>query len=145
MFILNKKQIFLIIFIIIDILFTVGYASQSIISSSNSYYTKALNESKIFITVFYLCIIITILLSVGIILSYVNFKLTSKIILLLTLIIMIITFIIIQVAIVGNSIINIAESKTVGMPETSNGTGYYLILVSTILMFINYILYLFLG
>jgi hypothetical protein len=38
-----------------------------------------------------------------------------------------------------------ATNMSFSKPTTSNGTGYYLILVSTILMFVNYILYMFLA
>ncbi len=93
------KQICLIIFIIITILFTIGYATQPIVSnyntaitptgntniqntiSTNFYITSSIssiytqntdytnidnNKRLIFTTLFYMCIAITVLLSIGI-------------------------------------------------------------------------------
>jgi len=157
------KYICLIIFAIITVLFTVGYTTQPIVNTSdptgsanntfylsqNVDYSNVSSDAKIILqALFVLCIIITILLSIGIILSYIGvigFKFISKIIFLLALILMIIVFAIIQIKIISNSIVVMANSKTVSTPTTSNGTGYYLILVSTILMFGNFILCMFLA
>jgi len=176
------KNICLIIFAIITILFTVGYASQPIVSSSSnistpsgsansvsnktfyiSYYTTTTsniqntytqntdytslsnNEIIVFQTLFYVCIVITICLVGGIILALLGLKFISKIVFLLVLILMIVAFLIIQLSILSNSLVVMAETQTTSNPTVSNGVGYYLILTSTILMFVNYILYMFLA
>ena len=176
------KHICLIIFAIITILFTVGYASQPIVSSSSTIstpsgtansvsnktfyisnytttssniqntYTKKTdysslsnNEKIVFQTLFYICIAITILLAIGIIIALLGFKFISKLVFLLVLILMIVAFLIIQLSILTNSLVVMAETQTLSNPNISNGVGYYLILASTILMFVNYILYVFLG
>ena len=178
------KNMCLVVFAIIIILFTVGYASQPIVSSgstniiaspgsnqnnvydktfyithyintsgniSNSYtqstnYTDLNNDLQIlFVTVFYMCIAITVFLTVEILLAVIGLKFISKIVFLLVLIIMIITFLIIQVAILTNQFVVMAENKNATKPTVSNGTGYYLILIATCLMFVNYIIYLILA
>lgn len=55
---------------------------------------------------------------------------------------MVIVFLIIQISIVASSLINIVSTQQFTKHETSNGTGYYLILASTCLMFINTIIYM---
>jgi hypothetical protein len=156
------KNIFLVIFAIITILFTVGYASQPIVSDSatsengsvntivytyqNIDYTNISNDKKLILqTVFYLCIAITILLTLSIIIALFGLKFISKILFFVILLLMIVVFLIIQFAIVADSLTNMAKTRSFNTPTTSNGTGYYLILVSTILMFANYILYMFLA
>jgi len=151
------KNICLIIFIIITVLFTVGYATQPIVSNystsitpssvSNTYiqntdYTNIDNNKRlIFTTLFYMCIGISILLVCSILIGFLGLKLISKISFFITLILMIIVFLVIQFAIVASSLINMTETKQFTTPETSNGSGYYLILVSTCLMLVNYIIY----
>ena len=171
------KKLCLIIFIIITILFTVGYATQPIVSNSshsitptgtntaqqtidtnfyityfnnpysqNTNYTSVSNDKQIILaTLFYMCLGTTVLLSVGIILGFVGLKFFSKIVFFITLLVMIITFLIIQFAIVASSLVSMSAERKFTTPETSNGTGYYLILVATILMFVNSIIYAFLG
>ena len=172
------KNICLIVFAIITILFTVGYTTQPIVSNNstnsistptgdkyepnqftfyiandfkrtyteNTDYTSLSNNKKlIFQSLLYMCIGITILLSLSIIISLFGLKLVSKILLFITLILMIIVFLIIQFAIVADSLVNMAANMSISKPSVSNGTGYYLILVSTILMFVNYIIYVILG
>jgi len=151
------KHICLIIFIIITVLFTVGYATQPIVSNystsitpnsvSNTYiqntdYTNIDNNKRlIFTTLFYMCIGISILLVCSILIGFLGLKLISKISFFITLILMIIVFLVIQFAIVTSSVITVRDNKQFSRPETSNGSGYYLILVSTCLMLVNYIIY----
>ena len=174
------KQICLIIFIIITILFTIGYTTQPIVSNystsitptgkgagitqntinSNFYITSGFsntytqntdytnidnNKRLIFTTLFYMCIAISILLVCSILIGFFGLKFISKISFFITLILMIIVFLVIQFTIVASSLINMTETKQFNTPETSNGTGYYLILVSTCLMLVNYIIYAILG
>lgn len=176
------RNICLIIFAIITILFTVGYASQPIVSSSStistpsgsvnsvsdktfyiSYYTSTLgnikntytqntnytslsnDEKLVFQTLFYLCIAITILLTGGIILALLGLKLISKIVFLLVLIMMIVAFLVIQLSILTKSLVVMADAQALSKPDVSNGTGYYLLLASTVLMLVNYMLYVFLA
>ena len=176
------KNICLLIFAIITILFTVGYASQPIVNSSStistpsgsvssvsdktfyiSYYSTTLsdiqntytqntdytslsnNEKIVFQTLFYICIAITILLTVSIILALLGLKLVSKIVFLLVLIMMIVAFLVIQLSILTKSLVVMADTQSLSKPDVSNGTGYYLILASTVLMLVNYILYMFLA
>jgi len=190
------KQLCLIIYIIITILFTVGYASQPILetsqlaqtptnadgtpsstigtistvsssfyigkvsnvisniqntySSSNDYSSVSNNLNVLFQTLLYTCIAITILLVVGILLGYFGLKMISKLIFLLALILMIGVFIVIQVVILTDSFISKIKSNgingnSISSTSTSNGTGYYLILASTVLMIITYVIYVFLA
>lgn len=194
------KQICLVIYAIITVLFTVGYASQPILetsqivqtptkttdgtpastssatsttskvnrtfyigkvsdvisngentySSSNDYSSVDNNLNMLFQTLLYTCIAITILLVVGILLGYFGLKMISKLVFLLVMILMIIVFIVIQIVILSDSFIN--KIKTNGLNQnsisssnTSNGTGYYLILVSTVLMIGTYVIYMVLA
>lgn len=192
------KQLCLIIYIIITVLFTVGYASQPIIetsqlvqsptnadgtpistsggstpskfsssfyigkisnvisnnqntySSSNDYSNMNTNLNLLFQTLLYTCITITILLVAGILLGYFGLKLISKLVFLLAMILMICVFIIIQVIILADSFIGNINSngfnwKSISSTNVSNGTGYYLILTSTILMIITYVVYMVLA
>ena len=190
------KNICIVIYIIVVILFTVGYASQPLIMSDNkpltlfnitslsdikntytdSNYDNIDSNVKIaLMSEYYLCIAITVLLSFGIICAFFKsfaFKVSSKILFIISLILMCIAFVILQILVIiyslidnvnnnvnnntnnVNNNINInnattdinneripSEIKININVETSNGTGYYLILVSTILMSINYIIY----
>jgi hypothetical protein len=187
------KQLCLVIYIIITVLFTVGYASQPIIetsqltqaptnangtpsssaskvsssfyiskvsriisnsqttySSSNDYSSVSNNLNVLFQTLLYTCIAITILLVVGILLGYFGLKMISKLIFLLAMILMIGVFIVIQVVILTDSFIskikaNGLNRNSISSTSTSNGTGYYLILASTVLMIITYVIYVFLA
>jgi hypothetical protein len=178
------KQICLIVFIIITILFTVGYATQPILSNysktitptdsnkpeqtvntnfyithfdnlvsdfkgtytqNNDYSSIDNNKRLVFTTLFYMCVLITFTMAVSIILGFVGFKFVSKIIFFLILILMIIVFILMQFVIIAGSLINMVQTQKFTTPETANGNGYYLILVSTILMVVNYIVYAILG
>jgi len=191
------KQLCLIIYIIITILFTVGYASQPIIetsqiiqaptnnangtptnttntpstvsrtfyigkisniisniqntySSSNDYSSMSNNLNVLFQTLLYTCIAITILLVVGVLLGYFGLKMISKLVFLIVMILMIIVFIIIQIVILSDSFISNIKTdglnrNSISSSSTNNGTGYYLILVSTVLMIGTYIIYVFLA
>lgn len=192
------KQLCFIIYIIITVLFTVGYASQPILetsqmaqtptnadgtpsstigttstvsssfyigkvsnlisniqntySSSNDYSSVSNNLNVLFQTLLYTCIAITILLVVGILLGYFGLKMISKLIFLLAMILMIGVFIVIQVVILTDSFISKIKANGLNRnsisstsTSTSNGTGYYLILASTVLMIITYVIYVFLA
>ena len=172
------KQICTLVYLIIVVLFTVGYANQPLIMSDNkplllfnfnsiNNITNIYSDAKydnvnsnvkiVLMTEYYLCIAITVILSLGIICAlFKNFvlKISSKIFFLISLIFMIIAFIILQILIIMKSLVSnitntieedikertIPTSVNVNF-ETSSGTGYYLILVSTILMIFNYIIY----
>lgn len=193
------KQICLIIYLIIAVSFTVGYASQPILEtsqtvqltqtptnadgtssdttsspstiskifyigkltniisnikntySSNTDYSSVSNDlNLLFQSLLYACIAITILLVIGVLVSYFGLKIISKIIFLVVMILMIIVFIVIQVRILADSFIsNIktdgVDANSISSISNSNGTGYYLILGSTVLMIINYTIYMFLA
>ena len=161
------KNICLIMFSIIFILFTVGYASQPIIVSNNNalslldfnsikhtysdnnYNSIIDNVNLAYTSVYYSCILISILLGLGIIFvlfKYYIFKVTGNILFLISLIYMIVVFIVLQLLIILNSFVTSfdqsSDSKSIQFNiQTSNGTGYYLMLVSTILMIITHIVY----
>lgn len=123
---------------------------QGFYSSATSNYTDINNDLAIlFQTLLYTCIAITIGLVAGIVLGYFGLKMISKIVFFLVLVLMIAIFIIIQVIILSDSFINNVTS-TLGLSNASstnveNGNGYYLILASTALMFVTYIVYAFLA
>ena len=176
------KNICTIIFIIITVVFTVGYTTQplivrsggdplvltnfsSITNIANTYknndYSNLDNNIKlVLISEFYLCISATLILTLGILLSIlgvVAFKMISKILFIIALIIMIIVCIILQVLISKDSLVgsvsniknvndvnNIKNLKNISM-STSNDKGYYMIMCSTGLMIVTYIIYSILG
>lgn len=144
-----SKTICLVIFAIITILFTVGYASQPIasISSTDSTYKKQfyISDNAQLTKALYLCIAITISLTVGVIIAVLDFKIISKLLFLLILIMMIVVYVIIQLYMVANGLVVMAETESLKYPKISNGACYYLIVASTCIMFVNYILYVFLG
>ena len=161
------KNICLIMFSIIFILFTVGYASQPIIVSNNNpltlvdfnsikrtysdnnYNSIIDNVNLAYTSVYYSCILISILLGLGIIFvlfKYYIFKVTGNILFLISLIYMIVVFIVLQLLIILNSFVTSFDQSSDSKSnqfniQTSNGTGYYLMLVSTILMIITHIVY----
>ena len=154
-------------FSIIFILFTVGYASQPIIVSNNNpltlvdfnsikrtysdnnYNSIIDNVNLAYTSVYYSCILISILLGLGIIFvlfKYYIFKVTGNILFLISLIYMIVVFIVLQLLIILNSFVTSFDQSSDSKSnqfniQTSNGTGYYLMLVSTILMIITHIVY----
>ena len=153
------KNICLFMFSIIFILFTVGYASQPIIVSNNNpltlvdfnsikrtysdnnYNSIIDNVNLAYTSVYYSCILISILLGLGIIFvlfKYYIFKVTGNILFLLSLICMIVVFIVLQLLIINSFVTSFDQSS-----DSKNGTGYYLMLVSTILMIITHIVYTF--
>lgn len=157
------KILGLIIFAIVLIIFTVGYASQPVVQIPNA--DKSVNQDfiignindlisgnvgNIYNVVFFMCVGVSVLLGLGIIIGFVGiigFTLISKIIFFVVLLLMIIIFIIIQITITGGDIANkllasynSKNLNTSGL-KLSNGTGYYLIAASTALMFINVIVY----
>jgi hypothetical protein len=181
------KQLCLIIYIIITVLFTVGYASQpiletsktvleptnqdgstptgnarfvsssfymgnitSILSNSQNTYSNGSNSQIIFLTLFFTCIGISIILVVGILLGFFGLKMISKLVFFIAMILMILIFVVIQIAILTNSLISNINMNGVNMDsikssKTSNGTGYYLIMAATALMIITYVVYVFLA
>ena len=176
------KNICTIIFIIITIVFTVGYTTQPLIVRSggdplvltnfssitniantykNNEYANLDNNIKlVLISEFYLCISVTLILTLGILLSILGlfaFKVISKILFIIALIIMIIVCIILQILISTdsldgsvsniknvNDVNNIKNLKNISM-STSNDKGYYMIMCSTGLMIVTYIIYSILG
>jgi amino acid transporter len=172
------KNLCLIIFAIVAILFTVGYASQPIVTNtivakdgnnkpitstyyiyqpstisvniSNEYqnanYTNISSDKQLLLnTIFYICIAITIALAGSIIIAMLGLKFISKILFLVILIAMIVTFLFIQIGIIASSLITMVNNKSFSNPNTNNGTGYYLILASIVLMFVNYVIYVILA
>ena len=185
------KNICLIIFIAITILFTVGYSALPIIKgnttvSSNpgtadtsvstifyfTHLTNLINDAKdayskidyssvggiattIFNTLFYSCIGITVLLTVGILLAFFGMKIISKIVFCITLIIMIIIIIMILLLITKNALVGVIPSVITNLIPTIPGlptnmtantnitydNGYLLMSAATVLMSINYTIY----
>jgi hypothetical protein len=184
------KSICLIIFTVIGILFTVGYAALPLISSQlnipspvggdlgvsnvsanvtlyiNSF-TQLINNAAstyssinysdlssisgitniIFKTLLYLCVAVSCLLALGILLALFGLKFFSKIIFLIALILMSIVFILITLIVTKSSevkdITNFFSSG--GSSSINYKSGGILVIVSTALMFVNYLLYAFLG
>lgn len=181
------KQLCLIIYIIITVLFTVGYVSQpiletsktvleptnpdgstptgnskidsssfyignisNILSNSQNTYSSGSYSQIILITLFFACIAISIILVAGILLGLFGLKIISKLVFFIALILMISVFAIIQLAILTDSLIsnitmNGVSRDSIKSTKTSNGTGYYLIMASTALMIITYVVYVFLA
>ena len=126
----------------------------------NDYANLDNNIKLVLISEFYLCISTTLILTLGILLSIlgvVAFKMISKILFIIALIIMIIVCIILQVLISKDSLVgsvsniknvndvnNIKNLKNISM-STSNDKGYYMIMCSTGLMIVTYIIYSILG
>ena len=156
-------------FFITLILFTVGYASQPIIVSNNNpltlvdfnsikrtysdnnYNSIIDNVNLAYTSVYYSCILTSLLLGLGIVFvlfKYYIFKVTGNILFLLSLICMIVVFIVLQLLIILNSFVTSFDQSSDSKSnqfniQTLNGTGYYLMLVSTILMIITHIVYTF--
>ena len=84
-------------------------------------------------------------------LGHFGLKMISKIVFLLVLILMIGVFLVIQVVILTDSFISnimrngLAGLGNLGSTNTSNGTGYYLILAAVVLMIVNCVIYVFLA
>ena len=178
------KNICLFFFIIITIVFTIGYSalpilkanakipnptdgSSNILSSSFyiGYVTNFINDMKntytentnysdinnniklVFNTLLYSCIGVTLLMSLGIIIALLGLKFISKIIFFLALFVMIVIVIAILVINFSKNIIDILPSnisKYVNLNQDGNtglDTGSILIIGSTSLMFIIYIIY----
>lgn len=163
------KIIGLFIYVIITILFTIGYASQPIVISTSSTHTTKMYLSHyehrnladdetmsklnayvdidktiilIFKILFYLCICVTVLLSGGIILSSIGLTFISKMLFTLALFLMICVFIIMQIIILIKDVVKKIHDDD---SEKSNGLGYYLILGSTCLMIVNSIMFFILA
>jgi hypothetical protein len=134
---------------ITDITYFTTYFTTIIDNTENSYnkvinnkYGNLFDDIKlIFIIVFYLCVFTTVLLAIGIFIVYFKLTLISKIIFVLAFILMLIAFLILQLFIIFNSILVMGYTQSINSPSTSNGNGYYLMLSSLIIMFINCILY----
>jgi len=143
----TSKYVCIFMYIIIIILFTVGYSSQSILSATQTITmpanadgtvtimtaTEVLNSNSlmissnnnpgvdysninnistiIFQTLFSICIIITILLSLGVLLSFLNKIFLSKIILLITLILMLIIFILLMIIYLSLTVTSIGTNS----------------------------------
>ena len=174
------RLLFLILFLIIAILFTVGYNFFPLINFKSKLYEGVVYINKLVITdnlsntkttsnydeltidsnykmilkyLYYGCIATSCLIAGGIILSYLRMKFISKILFILAQIFMstfvgLIVFMYYSSSFIDSFIPNI---NGVDIPEeyknitTSYGSGGILIIVSSILMIINYILYSFIG
>ena len=166
------KNICLVSFLIVTILFTVGWASQPIIEISrtnnvntndntnsntnqnikNQITIDDLKSENIKKALFYLSIATTLLLGIGIIIGFlgiIGFVFISKIIFFVAMLLMIIVFLIIQINIIFGDVTNILKElnnkNTNGNESVSNGKAYYMILTSMCLMVVTYIVYLFLA
>lgn len=174
------RLIFLIIFLIIGILFTVGYYFYPIINFKSNFYNGVIYINKLVITnnvlktentfnydelnidskykmilkyIYYGCIATSCLIGVGIILSYLRMKFISKILFILAQIFMIIFVGLFAFIYYASSFIDrfIPSINDITIPEehkkitTSYSSGGILIIVSSIIMLINYILYSFIG
>ena len=137
------KPICLIVFIIINILFTVGYASQPLVNNTDesgsitvtNSFVLSTNNSSLSKIILSLCITITVLLAVAVVISYLGFNNISKILFMIITILMLVAFLIIQIKIVSASQNNSIDK--VKRLNSSGGSGYYIILTSLILMCIN--------
>ena len=179
------KPICLIIFTIIGILFTVGYAALPLIASqvnlpsptgsnfnanitlyinnftvilddaNNTYSNINYNDlssisgitNLLFKSLMYFCIAITCLLAIGIVIAIFGLKIFSKILFLIALILMCIVFILIILIITKSSAVqDLTNYFSAGGNSSINlKSGGILITLSTGLMFINYLVYAFLG
>ena len=169
------KNICLVIYTIIAILFTIGYSALPIISNQFSNYnttfyissfTLLINDAQntyknvnykdltiggiidiIFKTLLYSCIAVSCLIVLGILLALFGLKFISKIIFLIALIVMVLVFSIITLIVTKNSSVkDFMNYFSVGGDSNINyKSGGVLITVSTALMFINYLLYAFLA
>lgn len=140
------KYICLIVFLISTILYTVGWASQPILESdwkdNNKWNLTKISINNASSILFYLCILTTCLMTVGLILGMLNIitlTFASKIIFFFGMLFMIISFLIIQFGIIISNTISSIPDLDYG--SVTAGNAYYLILTSTILTFITYITY----
>jgi len=173
------KNICLIIFIIITILFTLGYSALPLLAGTSqnngiswstiyyiSYYSLITNDANkttdntkyndlafegrlatiniVFKILLYSCITITCLLAAGIIIAFIGLNFVSKIIFLLALILMILVWIIILLIVIKNSIMQ-DITNYFSNDNINYDSGSILITISTILMFVNYLIYTFLA
>jgi len=144
------KNLCLIVYIVILILFTIGYTTQpiykNITSDDTNNYILGNYKNNLYNFLLYTSIGITISLALSVVLTYLNFKVISKFIYLLILISMLTLFIIIQITIATNNA-NTSRIKDASImsPNKADESGYYLILVSTVLLIINFIVYLFMA
>ena len=174
------RLLFLILFLIIDILFTVGYNFFPLINFKSNLYKGVIFINKLVMTdnltntkttsnydeltidsnykmilkyLYYGCIATSCLIAGGIVLSYLGMKFISKILFILAQTFMT-TFVgLIVFMYYSSSFIDsfIPSIKGMDIPEeyknitTSYGSGGMLMMVSSIMMIINYILYSFIG
>jgi hypothetical protein len=174
------RLLFLILFLIIAILFTVGYNFFPLINFKSKLYEGVIFINKLVMTdnltntkttsnydeltidsnykmilkyVYYGCIATSCLIAGGIILSYLRMKFISKILFILAQTFMT-TFVgLIVFMYYSSSFIDsfIPSIKGMDIPEeyknitTSYGSGGMLIIISSIMMIVNYILYSFIG
>ena len=177
------RLIFLILFLIIGILFTVGYNFFSIINVENKLHAseiyinkikridKSTNETSfenynelnidnnyknILKYLYYGCIITSCLIGVGIIFSYLRMKFISKILFIvaqtfMTTFVGLILFMYYSSSFIENLIPFPKTIQGFQIPEeykkisTSYGNGGLLIIISTVVMMVVYILYSFIG
>jgi len=165
------KNICLISFLIVTILFTVGWATQPIIETSrinninankntnqeqnvkNQITMDDLKSGNVQKALFYLSIITTLLLGIGILIGFlgiIGFVFISKIIFFVAMLLMIVVFIIIQFNIISGDVIDILKGlinnqNTDSKVSVNNGNAYYMILTAMCLMIVTYFVYVFLA
>ena len=171
------RLFFLIIFIIILVLFTIGYSAFPIIQFDNVFFNAKIYTNKIDITqadgkdnistivndeyktysqyLHIACIITSCLIGGGILFSYIGMKFISKILFILSLCFMISFTIIILIiyysSIIENMIPYSMLTYIIEIPEEykhiykSYGSGGILVILSSIIMFVNYTLYTLIG
>lgn len=171
------RPVFLIIFLIVGLLFTVGYSFLPIITFTNTVSNNNINASvyinklevdvegksntvnysdlninsnykSILQYLYYGCILSSCLIGVGIILSYLRMKLFSKILFILiqmfiSSFVSIILFIYYSTSFLEN-LLSIPNGIKQNLNQ-SFGNGGILIIVSYVILFINYIFYSFIG
>jgi hypothetical protein len=122
-------------------------------SSSITYESLGGTIAQLFQVLLYTCISATLLTSTGIIISFLGLKFISKLVFILALLAMIIIFSIMIILITDNVISNAIKNAIIpnifGLNITNNtinyDTGFIMMSVATGLMFVNYIIYNFLG
>ena len=122
-------------------------------SASVTYQSLGGTIAQLFQVLLYTCISATLLTSAGIIISFIGLKFISKLVFILALLAMIIIFSIMIILITNNVISNAIKNaiipNIVGLNITNNtinyDTGFIMMSVATGLMFVNYIIYTFIG
>lgn len=122
-------------------------------TASVTYQSLGGTIAQLFQVLLYMCIATTLLISAGIIISFLGLKFISKLFFILSFLAMIIIFSIMIVLItnnvISNSIKNLIVPNIVGLNITNDtinyDDGFILMSVATGLMFVNYIVYNYLA